>query len=407
MTNDPLAGVLDDAKALLPEAVELRRRIHRQPEVGLRLPRTQQAVLGAIDDLGLRVSTGREVDSVVAVLDGARPGGTVLLRGDMDALPLQEDSGEEFGSEEPGRMHACGHDTHVAMLAGAARLLVGRRDRLAGRVVLMFQPGEEGYHGARYMLEEGVLDAAGSPVDAAYALHITTQHPSGTLHVRPGPQLAASDVLTITVRGAGAHASAPSYGLDPIPVACEIVQAIQAMVTRRVDIFDPTVVTVAQIVAGTTNNIIPETAQLVGTIRTLSEATGEAVRAGLTRLAEGVAAAHGLTAEVAIERGYPPTLNDPGAAETMRAVAAQLLGPDAVGVPANPVMGAEDWSYVLQQVPGAMGFLGGCPPELDPDTAPGNHSNRVRFHEPAMAAGIAAYAALALHHLAAPPAPAE
>jgi amidohydrolase len=400
MTNDPLVGVLDDAKALLPEAVELRRRIHRHPEIGLRLPRTQQAVLGAIDDLGLRVTTGQEVDSVVAVLDGAAPGGTVLLRGDMDALPLHEDSGEDFASEVPGRMHACGHDTHVAMLAGAARLLAGRRDRIAGRVVLMFQPGEEGYHGARYMLAEGVLDAAGGPVDAAYALHITTQHPTGTLHVRPGPQLASSDVLTITVRGAGAHASAPSYGLDPIPVACEIVQAIQTLVTRRLDIFDPAVVTVAQIIAGTTNNIIPETATLVGTIRTLSEETGQTVRAALPRLAEGIAAAHGATAEVTIERGYPPTVNDAGAAETVRATAAQLLGPDAVGVPAHPVMGAEDWSYVLQQVPGAMAFLGGCPPDSNPDTAPGNHSNRVRFDEGAMAAGIATYAALALHHLA-------
>jgi amidohydrolase len=401
MTNDPLVGVLDDAKALLPETVDLRRRIHRQPELGLRLPRTQETVLGAIDDLGLRISTGREVDSVVAVLEGGRPGGTVLLRGDMDALPLQEDSGVDFTSETAGQMHACGHDTHVAMLAGAARLLAGRRDRLAGQVVLMFQPGEEGYHGARYMLEEGVLDAAG-PVQAAYALHITTQHRSGTVHVRPGPQLASSDVLTITVRGAGAHASAPHNGIDPIPVACEIVTAAQAFVTRRLDIFDPAVVTVAQIVAGTTTNIIPETARLYGTIRTLSEDTRHAVRSGLTRLAEGIAAAHGATAEVLIEPGYPPTVNDATAAETVRATAAELIGEAAVSVPANPVMGAEDWSYVLQRVPGAMAFLGGCPPELTPATAPGNHSNRVRFDEDAMAVGIATYAGLALRHLAAP-----
>jgi amidohydrolase len=399
MTNDPLVGVLDDAKALLPETVELRRRIHRHPEVGLRLPRTQEAVLGAIDDLGLRITTGREVDSVVAVLAGGRPGGTVLLRGDMDALPLQEDSGVEFASETPGRMHACGHDTHVAMLAGAARLLAGRRDRLAGQVVLMFQPGEEGYHGARYMLDEGVLEAAG-PVDAAYALHITTQHATGTVNVRPGPMLASSDVLTITVRGAGAHASAPHYGRDPIPVACEIVTAAQNFVTRQVDVFDPAVVTVAQIVAGTTNNIIPETARLVGTIRTLSESTGQTVRAGLIRLAEGIAAAHGMTAEVSIERGYPPTVNDAAAAEAMRATATELVGPEAVAVVDNPVMGAEDWSYVLQRVPGAMAFLGGCPPELTPRTAAGNHSNRVRFDEDAMAVGIATYAGLALRHLA-------
>jgi hippurate hydrolase len=252
------------------------------------------------------------------------------------------------------------------------------------------------------MLDEGLLDAAGgAPVDVAYALHITTDHRSGTVHVRPGPQLASSDLLTITVRGAGAHASSPQDGVDPIPVACEIVTAVQNFVTRRLDIFDPAVVTVAQIVAGTTTNIIPETARLYGTIRTLSEDTRQAVRAGLTRLAEGIAAAHGATAEVAIEPGYPATVNDAGAAETVRATAAELVGPDAVSVPANPVMGAEDWSYVLQRVPGAMAFLGGCPPELTPATAPGNHSNRVRFDEDAMAVGIATYAGLALRHLAA------
>jgi amidohydrolase len=401
VTNDPLAGVLDEARALLPETVDLRRRIHRQPEVGLRLPRTQETVLAAIDGLGLTVSTGREVDSVVAVLDGGRPGGTVLLRGDMDALPLQEDSGEKFSSEVDGRMHACGHDTHVAMLAGAARLLAGRRDQLAGRVVFMFQPGEEGWHGARYMLDEGLLDVAGSPVDAAYALHIATYHRSGTINVRPGPLMASSDVLEIVVTGAGAHASSPQDGVDPVPIACEIVTAIQSYVTRRVDLFDPAVVTVAQITAGTTNNIIPETARLYGTIRTLSPTRRASVKDGLIRLAEGIAAAHGASATVEIGNGYPPTVNDAGAAENVRAVATHLMGEESVEVMANPVMGAEDWSYVLQRVPGAMAFLGGCPPELAPETAPGNHSNRVRFDEDAMAVGVAYYTGMALHHLGA------
>jgi amidohydrolase len=398
MTKDA-AGVLEDARALQPDTVALRRTLHRRPEVGLRLPRTQETVLAAIDDLGLRVTTGREVDSVVAVLDGGRPGGTVLLRGDMDALPLQEDTGLDFSSETAGAMHACGHDTHTAMLAGAARLLAGRRDRIAGRVVLMFQPGEEGYHGARYMIDEGVLDAAGAPVDAAYALHIMTNEPTGTVNVRPGPQLASSDVLAITVRGAGGHASAPHNALDPIPIACEIVQAIQTMVTRRVSIFDPAVVTIAQIVAGTADNIIPETARMLGTMRTLSAETREVVRAGVTRLAEGIAAAHGATAEVRLTPGYPATVNDAAAAETIRATAVELIGDEAVTVLADPVMGSEDWSYVLQRVPGAMAFLGACPPGLDPATAPRNHSNRVLFDEDAMAVGVATYTALALHHL--------
>jgi amidohydrolase len=392
------AGVLEDARTLQPDTVELRHTLHTQPEIGLRLPRTQEAVLGAIDGLSLSVTTGSTVDSVVAVLDGARPGPTVLLRGDMDALPLTEDTGLDFASRTPGTMHACGHDTHVAMLAGAAKLLSARRDSLAGRVVLMFQPGEEGWHGAKYMLEEGLLTTTG-PVAAAYALHITTQHPSGTLHVRPGPTMASSDVLTITVRGRGGHASAPHVALDPIPVACEIVTALQVMVTRQLDVFDPAVITIAQIVAGTTNNIIPETATAVGTIRTLSDLTRSEVHAKITRLAEGIASAHGASATVDIEAGYPPTVNDAGAVDAVLSTAADLVGEDAVSTLPDPVMGAEDWSYVLQRVPGAMTFLGGCPPELDPLTAPGNHSNRVVFDDDAMAVGVATYTALALRHL--------
>jgi amidohydrolase len=410
VTND-VAGLLDEAGALQSQTVALRRALHRRPEVGLRLPQTQQAVLGALAGLPLRVRTGTEVDSVVAVLDGARPGRTVLLRGDMDALPMPEDTGLEFASATPGVMHACGHDTHVAMLVGAARLLAARRERIAGRVVFMFQPGEEGYFGARHMLDEGLLDADGpdadgadaggaEPVSGAYALHTTTQHPTGTVNLRPGPQLASSNVLRITVRGAGAHASAPHEGLDPIPVACEIVQAIQTMVTRRFWVFDPVVVTIAQIVAGTTDNVIPEEARMLGTVRTLSEPTRQAVHAQLARLAEGVAAAHGLSAEVEIGDGYPATVNDAGAAELMRSAAADAIGGGSVSVMDAPVMGAEDWSYVLQRVPGAMAFLGACPPDQEPGKAPGNHSNKVVFDEPAMAAGVATYAAVALRHLA-------
>jgi amidohydrolase len=401
MTDD-LAGLLDDARALLPEMTELRRALHRQPEVGLRLPLTQRRVLAELDGLPLRVRTGTAVDSVVAVLDGGRPGRTVLLRGDMDALPMPEDTGLEFASTIPGVMHACGHDTHVAMLVGAARLLSARRDRFAGRVVFMFQPGEEGHFGARFMLEEGVLEPdGGEPVSGAYALHTVTDYASGTINIRPGgAQLASSNVLGITVRGEGAHASAPHEGLDPVPVACEIVLAIQAMVTRTFSVFDPVVVTVSQILAGTADNVIPEQARLVGTIRTLSESTRAAVRERLTRLAEGVAAAHGATAEVVIADGYPPTINDAAAAGLLRAVAAQLAGEDAAQFLDEPVMGAEDWSYVLQQVPGAMAFLGACPSGLEPGKAPGNHSNRVVFDEAAMPVGAATLAGSALRHLA-------
>jgi hippurate hydrolase len=397
--------LLRDARAAFPDTVRLRRAIHRAPEIGLHLPGTQAAVLAAIAELGLPVRTGRALSSVVAVLDGDRPGPTVLLRGDMDALPLTEDTGLDFASAVAGAMHACGHDTHVAMLAGAARVLAGRRAELAGRVVFAFQPGEEGCHGARHMLDEGLLrlDAAGGragqPVSAAFALHVTTRYPTGTVNVRGGPQLASADVLRVTVTGRGGHAAQPHSANDPVPVACEIATALQTLVTRRVNVFDPAVVTVARITAGTTNNIIPDTAFLEGTIRTLSEHTRDDLGRRIRKLAEGIAAAHEMAAAVEIEAGYPVTRNDPAFAATVRDTAAALLGHDAVSEPATPIMGAEDFSYVLAEVPGAMAFLGACPPGLDPASAPPNHSSRVVFDEQAMVAGIATHAAVALRHL--------
>jgi amidohydrolase len=403
VTNDLSTSLLADARTLQPETVALRRHLHAHPEVGLRLPATQQQVLAALDGLPLTVHTGTAISSVIAVLDGAGPGPTVLLRGDMDALPLHEDTGLDFASAVPDAMHACGHDTHAAMLVSAARVLAARRAQFAGRVAFMFQPGEEGFHGARHMLEEGLLDlaAAGAePVSAAFALHISTAYRSRTVHVRPGPMLASSDVLRIEVRGRGGHASNPSAALDPIPVACEIVQAIQAMVTRRIDAFDPAVVTVTQIVAGTADNIIPERAELIGTVRALSELTREAVHRHLLALAPAIAAAHGAVAEVEIEPGYPVTVNAASAAELLRVAARDVVGASDVEVMANPIMGAEDWSYVLQRVPGAMAFLGACPPGLDPDTAPPNHSNHVVFDEDALPVGVATYASAALAALA-------
>jgi amidohydrolase len=394
-----MSSLLDDARAVYPEAVRLRRTLHQAPEIGLQLPRTQGAVLDAISDLGLTVTTGTSVSSVVAVLDGGRPGPTVLLRGDMDALPLHEDTGLDFASGSAGSMHACGHDTHVAMLAAAARVLVRRREELPGRVLFMFQPGEEGWHGARYMLDEGLLDAAGERPSGAFALHVTTMFESGTVNLRGGPQLASSDVLRITVTGRGGHASAPHAANDPIPVACEIVGALNTMVTRRVSVFEPAVVTIAQIKAGTTSNIIPETAYLEGTVRTLSAAVRGAVHENIRRVATNIAAAHEMSAEVDIEIGYPVTANDSAYAGFAHDVAAAVLGDAAVVPMADPIMGAEDFSYVLEQVPGALAFLGACPPGLDPSAAPPNHSNRVVFDETAMLNGVATYAAVALQHL--------
>lgn len=391
------ASLAEDAGALLPELVDLRRRIHRRPEIGLDLPMTQATVLEALDGLPLEIETGTALSSVTATLRGGRDGRGVLLRGDMDALVMPEDTGVDFASELPGVMHACGHDAHVSMLVGAARLLCARRDELAGTVRFMFQPGEEGSGGAVHMIEEGVLDG----IDAAFAIHITPNLPSGWVATRPGPLMASADEVFITVRGRGGHASTPHFTADPIPVACEIVTAIQTAVTRRVDAFNPAVVTIARIEAGTTTNVIPETARLSGTIRTTAERTRTSVHADLVRLAEGIAAAHGMTAEVRIDKGYPVTVNDEGVARTVLDTAPTVVGAGArvVEAPA-PAMGAEDWSYVLQKVPGAMAFLGVCPPDIaDPRDAPACHSNVMRLDEPAMATGVALHAALALRLL--------
>jgi amidohydrolase len=394
------ADLLSAAYADADGTIELRRQLHRFPEIGLELPRTQATVLDALAGLPIEVSTGRSTSSVVGVLRGARPGPTYLLRADMDALPVPEDTGLPFASEIPGRMHACGHDTHVAMLVGAARLLADRREELAGQVVFMLQPGEEGFHGARHMLEEGLLDAVPeAPVSGAFALHISSSFASGSVNVRPGPMMAAADQWRMVVRGRGGHASMPHSAADPIPVAAEIVLALQSMITRRVDVFDPAVVTVAHIAAGTTDNVIPDSAFLEGTIRTLSADRRAQVLASVQRVATHVAAAHEMTVEFEHVEGYPVTVNDAGVAAQVLETAAELLGQQASVLMPVPLMGAEDFSYVLQRVPGAMAFLGACPPGTEPDSAPGNHSNLVVFDEEPLPAGVALYARMAMQAL--------
>ncbi len=391
-----LQSLLEDARKLLPGTVALRRRIHASPELGLELPRTRQAVLEALDGLGLEITTGGRTSAVIATLRGSRPGPTILLRADMDALPLQEETGLEFASREPGAMHACGHDAHVAMLAGAAQLLAARRDELAGSVKLVFQPGEEGQGGMRVLLEEGLLGAGPRPA-AAFAIHVNPALPAGTVAARSGPLLASADVLSIEIAGRGGHASMPHHTRDPIPVACEIVLALQSLVTRRVDVFDPVVITVARIDAGTTDNVIPAHARLVGTIRSVSERARRAVHESVRRVAAGVAAAHEVEARVHVLEGYPVTLNHAGFVDFMRDLTGELLGSGQWIEMPTPIMGAEDFSYLLQQVPGAMVFLGVRPSDRQPEPL---HSNRMVLDEDALACGIALHAATALRWLA-------
>ncbi|WP_129337412.1 M20 metallopeptidase family protein [Cellulomonas endophytica] len=384
------------------DLADLRHDLHRVPEVGLDLPLTQARVLAALEGLDVEVTTGRTVSSVVAVLRGGRPGPAVLLRADMDALPVTEESGEPFTSEHPGRMHACGHDLHVAGLVGAARLLAARRAGLAGSVVLMLQPGEEGQHGARAMLGEGVLDAAGERVVAAYAVHVVSSLvPLRVVTARAGTAMAASDRMTVTVRGRGGHGSMPHLAADPVNVAAEIVLAFQSVVTRQFDAHDPVVVSVGHIRAGEAENVIPAEAVLAATVRTFSPEQHAVVPDRLARAAEHIAAAHGLVAEVSYVRGYPVTVNDAAEVDRVARVAATVLGPDAYVPASRPVSGAEDFSYVLEEVPGAFVFVGATPPGADPATAPYNHAPTARFDDGALPVSAALLAGLALDRLAA------
>ncbi len=383
------------ARSLLPETVELRRRIHRHPELGLQLPRTQQAVLEALEGLDLELHTGGKTSAVVAELRGARPGRTLLLRADMDGLPMPEDTGVSYASEVEGAMHACGHDTHTAMLASAARLLHAHRDELAGTVKFLFQPGEEGQGGMRILIEEGLL-AAEPRVDAAFALHVDSAMPSGVISTRPGPILASADVFSVDITGKGGHAALPHLARDPVVVACEMVTSIQGLVTRRMNAFDPVLVSVTRLRAGTTTNVIPETASFQGTLRTVSASARRAIHDKLHRLVQGVADAHGLDAKLHLIEGYPVTVNHDDFTSFASAVATDLLGSDRVVEMSAPILGAEDFSYALELVPGAIVFLGARVGEDDPEPL---HSNRMVLDEDAMATGIAMHAAVALRWL--------
>jgi amidohydrolase len=394
--------IRDDAAALAAELAELRHAIHAEPEIGLDLPKTQAKVLQALDGLPLEVATGDKLTSVTAVLrGGGQTARSVLLRGDMDALPVRETTGLPWASRYDGVMHACGHDLHTAMLAGAVKLLVERRASLAGDVIFMFQPGEEGYAGARYMLEEGVLDAAGTRPVAAYALHVSSNNlPLGAFSTKPGPMLAAADILKVTVRGRGGHASQPHRALDPIPAACEMVTALQSLVTRRFNVFDPVVITVGSFHAGTADNIIGDEATFLATCRSYSAESRERLRYETVRLVRDIAGGHGLTADAEYVDEYPVTLNDTTEAAFAAQAAAELFGEERSQRAEHPITGAEDFSFVAEQVPGAFLMYGACPPDRDTAEAPSNHSALAMFDDSVLADGAALLAELAVRRLA-------
>ena len=374
------------------------------PELDRQLPKTQALVLSALEGLDLEITTGEQLSSVTAVLRGGAHDGSgpvVLLRGDMDALPVLEATGLAYASEHEGRMHACGHDLHVASLVGAARLLHEHRDELRGDVVLMWQPAEETTAGALAMIDEGLLGAAGRPVDAAYCLHVMSSgRPLGTWFSRPGPLMAASDEFVVRVVGVGGHGSAPHLTRDPIPAACEMVTALPTLVTRRVDIDDPVVLTVGKFAAGTKENIIPDEAVFEATIRSFSAGNRVMMKDVVLRLLEGLASAHGLRAEVEWTPGYPPTVNDVDEYAFARATLLDLFGETRFDEEPNADPGTEDFSYVLERAPGAYVSISACAAD-DPLTAADNHSARAVFDDSVLPDCAAFLAEVATRRLAA------
>jgi hippurate hydrolase len=394
-TNGTDPGLLDWHEAAATETaglLTLRRAIHAEPELGLNCPATHAKLKAALAGLPLTFRDSRTTSGFVAVLEGGRSGRTVLLRGDMDALPIEEATGLDFASRVPGAMHACGHDSHSAMLATAARLLCARREELAGRILFMFQPGEEGHHGARHMLEEGLL---GAPLpDAAFALHIWPTLEKGVVACRSGAMLASTDTLRASIVGRGGHAAMPHDALDPVPVAAEIILALQSHVARRAAVTDPIVLSITKVSAGTTHNVLPDRVELLGTLRTLSPEARERGRAAFTRICTHVAAAHDCTAEVAIDPGYPPTVNDERAVALVR-----WLAGAAFVEPAAANMGGEDFSYVLEKIPGAMAFLGVAAPGSEPAARAPLHNPRMMIDESALTTGVALHCGFAMRFL--------
>ena len=394
-----MSNFLAEAREIQSDLETLRRRLHQEPEIGLDLPKTQAKIVAALDGLGLEVTTGKGLSSVTAVLRGAKSEKTVLLRADMDALPVTELADLAYKSQIDGAMHACGHDLHVSMLIGAARLLVKNKSQLNGDVVFMFQPGEEGFDGAGHMIKEGVLTARGRKADATYGIHVMSSTiPTGSFTTKGGTMMASSDELHVTVVGMGGHGSQPHTAKDPIPVAAEMISALQLMITRSFDAFDPVVITVGQFHAGTKANIIPDTAEFQATIRTFSAENRSRIQVEAVRLCESIAQGYGLKAEVKVVEQYPVTANNNDHAQFVGKVAADLFGSEGFMEMPHPIAGAEDYSRVLEEVPGSYVFLGAS---VDQDFTKSevNHSPRAMFDDAVMYRGTALLSELAVRSL--------
>jgi amidohydrolase len=393
-------------KELLAEASQyaetlstIRRDLHQIPEFALELPKTQQRILESIDGLG-EITLGKNLSSIALHIKGGKPGPTVLLRADMDALKVEEESGESFSSTN-GYMHACGHDLHMAGAIGAAHLLATHKDMLNGDVLIWFQPGEEGHHGADVMIEEGMLELTGSRPVAAFGLHVFTSLPLGAVACKPGPLMASAGDLHVTFHGSGGHGSMPWLSKDPVTPMVEAISALQSLINKHFDQFDPVILNVGWIRAGddATTNVIADSAGFGATVRTFSEANTKKLHELAPTLIQSIAEGFGVSAEVEFGRATKVLMNDPAAVTTVEKVAKELVGEAGYVPMQSPIAGGEDFASIVAEVPGAFVFVGACPKDIDYTTAPTNHSAKAKFDDSVLPLCSALLASLAFEHL--------
>ena len=391
-------SLLDAAWELGPQVVADRRYLHQHPELAFQEENTARFVADRLRELGIETRTGIAKTGVLGLLRGGQPGKTVLLRADMDALPIDELNDVPYKSLNPGVMHACGHDAHTAMLLGVARLLGERRDEIRGTVKFAFQPAEESQGGAQPMIEAGVLDDP--RVDAAFGVHIAQDRPVGTVALGSGPMLAAPDGFTATIRGVGGHAARPHTCVDPIVVAAQCIVALQTLVSREVNPLRQAVITVGSLHAGTVRNIIPEEATMQATVRTFDEGLRRHLAERIPALIGGIAAAMRAEADVRYDFGYPALVNDAAMTDLVREVVRETLGADKL-IEAEPGMVGEDMAYFLRAAPGCFFFIGSRNPERG--LIHGHHHPRFDIDdEGALPVGVATLAGAALRYLNGP-----
>ncbi len=372
-----------------------RRDFHKNPELSFREFKTSQKVAAELKKLGMAVKTKVGGTGVVGLLQGGHQGRTVALRADMDALPVSEENRTSYISKNPGIMHACGHDGHMAMLLGAAKILTSQRNQIQGQIKFLFQPGEETPPGgALGMIRDGAMEAP--QVDAVFALHLDSSLPTGKAGLCQGPMMAASDNFEITIAGKGGHAARPHDCLDPVTTAAQIIMGLQTIVSRKVDPVHPAVVTVGQVQAGSKHNIIPQQAFLAGTVRTIDPYSTKMMPIWIEQLAEGIARANGLKASLRYERGYPVLFNDPDMVDFCEKVIISLYGKRAAVSITEPMMGGEDMAYFLQRAPGAFLRLGS---RKDKATAYPWHHPKFAIDEKALPLGAEMLAGIALNYL--------